>query len=240
MKILDDLISTLCFDVSVKDIRQGVFHTGVLTQHCGLAATLPRDALRQKPPMVGEPGLLLNKSTKDLVRMAYSERLLEAAIGMAAINSLLEFDADACVERNAAELILEKGAGKKIAIVGHFPFIPKIREHSDEVWVIEKNKQAGDFDEAEADNLIPRADVVAMTGTALTNHTMDHLLGLCDPNAYVILLGDTVPLSPVLFDYGVDALCGTQVVDVEMVLRCVSQGANFRQIRGTRKLTMTK
>jgi len=47
MKIIDDLISTLNFDAPVKDIRQGVFHTGVLTRYCGLAATLPRDALKQ-------------------------------------------------------------------------------------------------------------------------------------------------------------------------------------------------
>ena len=240
MKILNDLISTIKFDVSVKDIRQGVFHTGVLTRNCGLAASLPKDALRQKPPMVQEPGLLLSKSTEDLVKMAYSERLLEAAIGMATLNSLLEFDLNVCVERNAAELILEKGEGKKVAIVGHFPFIPKIRKHCDELWVIEKNKEKGDHDEMEADDLIPQANVVAMTGTALTNHTMDHLLDLCDPEAYVILLGDTVPLSPVLFDYGIDALCGTQVVDVDTALLCISQGANFRQIRGTRKLAMTK
>ena len=52
MKILDDLIAALNFNDTVKDIRQGVFHTGVLTRHCGLAATLPRDALRQTPPLV--------------------------------------------------------------------------------------------------------------------------------------------------------------------------------------------
>lgn len=92
MKILDDLISTLRFDTSIKDIRQGVFHTGVLTRNYGLAPTLPKDALRQKPPMVREPGLLLDKSTGDFAGMAYSEHLLEAAIGMATINSLLEFD----------------------------------------------------------------------------------------------------------------------------------------------------
>ena len=45
MKILDGLMSILNFDSSVKDIRQGIFHTGVLTRYCGLAATLPRDAL---------------------------------------------------------------------------------------------------------------------------------------------------------------------------------------------------
>jgi uncharacterized protein (DUF4213/DUF364 family) len=56
----------------------------------------------------------------------------------------------------------------------------------------------------------------------------------------VVMLGDTVPLSPVLFDYGVDALSGTRVVDPDLALRCVSQGANFRQIKGVKRLTMTK
>jgi len=38
MQILDDLISTLNFDAPVRDIRQGVFHTEVLTRHCRLAS----------------------------------------------------------------------------------------------------------------------------------------------------------------------------------------------------------
>ena len=75
------------------------------------------------------------------------------------------------------------------------------------------------------------ADVIGITGTAFNNHTIERLLGLCQPQAYVIILGGTAPLSPVLFDYGVDAISGTQVVDPEMVLRCVSQGATFRQIK---------
>ncbi len=240
MKILDDLISTLNFDATVKDIRQGIFHTGVLTRNCGLAATLPRDALRQEPPMVKEPGFLLDKTPLELAQLAYSQSILEASVGMATINSLLEIDENSCIELNAAELIMEKGKGKRIAIVGHFPFIPRVRKYSKEVWVIEKNPKEGDFGEAEADNLIPQADVVAITGTALTNHTLDHLLELCSPGAYVIMLGDTVPLSPILFDYGVDALSGTKVVDSDLALRCVSQGANFRQIRGVKRLTMMR
>ena len=240
MKILDDLIATLNFDVSVKEIHQGVFHTGVLTRNCGLAATLPRDALRQKPPMIKEPGFLLDKDPRELAHLAYSQSILEAAIGMATMNSLLEIEEDSCIELNAAELIKEKGRDKRVAIVGHFPFIPKVREIAREVWVIEKNPKEGDLDETEADNLIPQADVVAITGTSLTNHTLDHLLELCSPGAYVILLGDTAPLSPLLFDYGVDAISGTKVVNPELALRCVSQGANFRQIRGVRRLTMKR
>ena len=101
MKILDDLILALNFEAGVRDIRQGVFHTGVLTRNCGLAATLPRDALRQEPPMVKEPGFLLDKTPLELAQLAYSQSILEAAIGMATINSLLEIDANGCIELNA-------------------------------------------------------------------------------------------------------------------------------------------
>jgi len=240
MKILDDLMGSLDFSATVKDIRQGVFHTGVMTRYCGLAATLPRDALRQKPPQVKEPGLLLEKSPRELADLAYSESILEAAMGMATINSLLEVDENTCLELNAAEVIVEKGAGRNVAIVGHFPFTPRIRDGAKKLWVIEKNPKDDDFSEEEADTLIPSADVVAITGTALTNHTIEHLLDLCDKNAYVLMLGDTTPLSPVLFDYGLDAISGTRVVNPQQALSCVSQGANFRQIRGVRRLTMTK
>lgn len=240
MKILDDLISSLRLEAPVKDIRQGFFHTAVFTRYCGLAATLPRDALRQEGPLVKEPGFLLDKTAGEICCMAYSESLLEAAIGMAAVNSLLEVNLDACEELNAAEMILQKGEGKNVAIVGHFPFLPRVREKAKALWVIEKNPRQGDLLEAEADRFLPQADVVALTGTSLTNHTLPHLLELCKPEAFVIMLGDTVPLSPILFDYGVHALSGTRVVNAELALRCVSQGANFRQIQGITKLTMTK
>lgn len=240
MKILQDLISTLDFDAPVRDIRQGVFHTAVQTRSCGLAATLPRDALRQPPPLVQEPGSLLEKEPRQLAQLALSERILEAAIGMATINSLLDIDENSCTERNAAELILEKGSGGKVAVIGHFPFIPRIRKAVQALWVIEKNPAAQDFTEEHADRLLPQADVVAITGTALTNHTLPGLLDLCSSKAYVILLGDTVPLSPVLFEYPIDALSGTRVVDENLALRCVAQGANFRQIQGTRRLILAR
>lgn len=240
MKILDDLISHLDVHTPVRDIRMGVFHTGVLTRNCGLAATLPKDALKQEPPLMKAPGSLLQKETSDLVQFAYSNSILEAAIGMATINSLLDVDENSCKELNASEIIIEKGNDKKVAIVGHFPFLKKVRDQAKKLWVIEKNPIEDDFQEQDAEGLIPQADVVAITGTSLTNHTIEHLLKLCNPKAYVIMLGDTTPLSPILFDYGVDAISGTRVVDHETAFRCLSEGANFRQIKGIKKLTMIK
>jgi len=135
--------------------------------------------------------------------------------------------------------LFKKGENKKVAIIGHFPFVPRLLPVARELWVIERNPQEGDFAEAEAEKLLPQADVVGITGTAFTNQTIEHVLGLCNPNAYVVILGGTAPLSPVLFDYGVSAISGTKVIDPETVLRCVSQGATFRQIKGIRLLTMT-
>ncbi|QLA14801.1 DUF364 domain-containing protein [Desulfolutivibrio sulfoxidireducens] len=240
MPLLEDLIRSLDADCPVRDIRQGVFHTAVVTRHCGLAATLPRDALRQPHPQVASPGGLHERCARELAAMAFSKSILEAAMGMAAINSLLDVDETAMVERNAAELIMEKGAGKNVAVIGHFPFLPKVREKAANLWVLENNPHEGDFGPERAGELLPQADVVAITGTSITNHTFDEVIGLCSPTAYVIMLGDSVPFSPLLFDHGVDALCGSRVVDEELVLRCVSQGANFRQIKGVARMTWCK
>ena len=241
MKILDDLISTVNTDVAVTDIRQGVFHTAVVTRQCGLASTLPRDALKLPQPYVKEAGLLLQKNTKDLLLMSNSENILEAAIGMATLNSLISVNKDNCIELNARELLMEKGRNKKVAIIGHFPFISLLKEQTAELRVIERNpRDEEDYGESSAAEFLPDSDVIALTGTAFTNHTLEYLLNLCKPDSYIVMLGDTTPLSPVLFDYGIDALSGTMVVDTEQVLRCVSQGANYRKITGIRQLTMMK
>jgi len=240
LKILEDLLSSIRQDGIVKDVRQGPFQTAVLTHNCGLAATSHEYAHHQDIAPVKEAGKLIGKGALEVAKMAYSSSLLEAAVGMATINSLLEVDERNCVALNAKDLIAEKGKDKKVALIGHFPFVPELRQVVKELWVIEQHPREGDFAQSKAESLVPQADVIGITGTAFTNHTIEHLLNLCRSEAYVIVLGGTTPLSPVLFDYGVDAISGTKVIDPDTVLHCVSQGATFRQIKGTRLLTMRK
>lgn len=240
MNIIDELLSTLDYEASVGDIRLGPFQTAVLTRHCGLAST-PHDSgpHHNRTPVV-EAGLLVEKDARVLAQMANSESPFEAAIGMAAINSLIEIDDTRCAEINAGDLLARKGEGKRVAIVGHFPFVPRLRSVAKELWVIEREPQEGDFIEADSDRFLPQADVIGITGTTFTNHTLEGLLSLCNPKAYVVVLGGTTPLSPMLFDYGIDAVSGTRVIEPKTVLRYVSQGATFRQIRGIRLLTMER
>jgi hypothetical protein len=240
MKLIDDLLSTLSAEASVRDIRQGPFQTVVLTRNCGLASTPHHPHHHQDVAPVKDAGHLLEKGALELARMARSQSPLEAALGMATINSLLEIDEQRCVELNAGDLLTEKGKGKKVALIGHFPFVAKLRRAANDLWVIEEHPWEGDVAADQAETLIPQADVVGITGTAFTNHTIEHLLALCQPEAYVVILGGTAPLSPVIFDYGVDAICGTKVIDPQSVLRCVAQGATFRQIKGIRLLTMKR
>jgi uncharacterized protein (DUF4213/DUF364 family) len=188
---------------------------------------------------VRDVGNLTRKTALELAEYAKSNSLLEASIGMATINSLIDIDESKCIEKNAFEIILEKGKGKNVAVVGHFPWIPKLRERIKNFWVLEQRLREGDLPAKEADRILPQCDVVGITGTSFINHTLEGLLNLCK-EAYVLLVGPTSPLSPILFDHGIDAICGSKVIDVEKVTRSISEGATFKEITGVKLLTMAK
>lgn len=185
-------------------------------------------------------GCLHTKTARELAEYAYSDNLLEASIGVAAINSLLEVDESRAVEINAVEVLIEHGRDKSVALVGHFPFIPKLRPAVGQLWVIEQRPAEGEYPAESAADLIPQANVVAITSSTLINHTLDGLLALCHPEALVMMLGPSTPLSPVLFNYGVSILSGSRVMDEAAVLRTVGQGANFQQVEGVRLLTLRR
>ncbi len=244
MKIIEDIISTIeksTQDILVKEVRIGPFWTGVWSKYGGLASTtfIHEPAM---PPPIKEAGNLTQKSVLELCNYANSDCLLQASVGMAAINSVLEVDLNRCQSINAAEVLYEKGKNKKVVVVGHFPFVNKLREITKDLWVIERKPQSGDIPASEAKRVIPQADVIAITGTALINGTMGELLSWCPKESIVMVLGATTPLSPVWFDYGVDLVSGTRVTDPELVLRFVSEGVVFKQIhgRGVKLVTIQK
>jgi uncharacterized protein (DUF4213/DUF364 family) len=239
MNLLDDLLARLPDDVAVRSVLVGAHWTAVCSRHCGLASTITGD----KPhahEQVRDVGRLHLKSARELAEYARSENPLEASIGVAAINSLLDVDERNAVEINAAGVLAEHGRGKNVALVGHFPFIPKLRNQVGQLWVIEQHPSKGEYPAESAADVIPQADVVAITGTALINHTLDGLLALCRPDALVMVLGPSTPLSSVLFEHGATIISGARVVDEAAVVRTVGQGATFQQVEGVRLLTLRR
>jgi len=240
VKILDDLINSLAADAPVREVRIGRFWTGVWSRACGLASTTGPGEHGYGARFVQDAGSLAGRSALGLAKLAYSDSPLEAGVGLAAINSLLEVDEAGCVELNAGDLLIERGRGRRVVLVGHFPFVPALREAAARLDVLELRPQPGDTPAEEAQALVPQADIVAITGSACINRSLEGLLGLCRAASFVVVLGPTTPLSPVLFDYGADVISGTRVVEPELALRCASEAATFRQIRGIRLLTMER
>jgi len=246
--ITDRLLGTVTLDAPVRTILVGAFWTLVVLdtdQPCaGLASTLRAETGGPWPPVV-EAGRLRARSARELAGLLRSDRLIEASIGMATLNALLDLgrppeQAAALTEVNAEELVIEKGTGKRVAVVGHFPFVDRLPEYAAECHVLELRPRPGDVPADRADEVLPRADVVALTGTSLLNHTFPDLISLCRPDAFVVVLGPSTPLSPVLFEAGATAISGTVVAEPERVFDSVGQGATFRQVKrhgGVRLLT---
>jgi uncharacterized protein (DUF4213/DUF364 family) len=209
----------------------------VLSKHCGLASTFHEPHPSHRP--VKNAGSLTGLSALGLAQYARSDNVLEASIGMAAINSLIYIDETRCVTENALDVLVRKGSGKNIAIVGRFPWIPKLRALAKTLWVIEQNPREGELPAEAAEEIVPQADVVGLTATSFINHTVDRLLAL-SKNSFVVMVGPTTPLSTVLFDYGVDILAGVKVVEPDKTIHSISQGAIFSQVEGARLVTMAK
>ena len=233
MGILAEIVGTLQNDAPVREVRAGSYWVAAWSRYCGLASTLGDSTEVDVEKLRG-------KSGRALAEMALSPVWREAAVGIAAINSLLEVDEGRCHELNARDLLMERGAGKKVALVGHFPFVPQLREAVGELSVLELQPRPGDLPSSEASRVIPEADIVAITGTAFISDTMEELLSYCRPDSLVVLLGPTAPLSPILFEHGVDIICGSRVTDVAAVLTQVSMNTSFREMTGLRMLAMQR
>jgi len=199
VKIVDDLISSLGEDSVVGEVYTCTFWTAVVSRNCGLASTFREEHPHYRT--VRGAGDLRGKPASELAEYAKSGNLLEASIGMATINSLIEIDETKCVAENALDILAEKGRGKNITVVSHFLWIPELRKVARKLWGLEQRPQAGDLPAEAAEDILPQADVVGITGTSLINHTIEKLLDL-SKGSFIVLVGPTSPLSPVLFDWG--------------------------------------
>ncbi len=238
MKILEELLQDLPVEpIPVRKVIIGVHWTLVCSKHCGLGSTIVGEGPHGHSPS-NDVGQLHLKSAQELAGWVNSENLLEASIGIAAMNSLLDVDISQTEQVNASEVIARESKSKNLTVVGHFPFVDRMKTIAKNCWVIEKKPHGNDFPEDAANEYIPQSDVVAITGTAFINHTMEGLLALCRPASTVMVLGPSTPLSPILFDHGITYLSGSRVIDEESAIITIQQGAIFPQVQGVKLVTM--
>lgn len=162
-----------------------------------------------------------------------------AATGLAVINALLALDPEPAAAIDGVEWLLERAAGRDVAVIGRFPFIDgRVRPVARRVWVFERVPAEGELPESEAAGILPQAQVVVITAGTLANETLDGFVRLVDEDAVLLLLGPSTPLSSSLFELGFDALSGVRVLDVDAAVASVREGKSFRQMTGLQRVTL--
>ncbi|MGI6721177.1 MAG: Rossmann-like domain-containing protein [Anaerovoracaceae bacterium] len=133
-----------------------------------------------------------------------------------------------------------------IGMVGFMPnLIRKFQEECDKVIVFDNGQPNGGdpkiYPTAQQDELLPGCDIVIITGTAVANGTVDHLLSICGNARNIIIAGPSTPMIP-------GGWIGTPVTHLagvwwdpehaDDIFDAVGKGANIQNIKMymTRKL----
>ena len=241
-EIYDELIDGISETPTVKYYQGGYNWSRVISSEgtMGMAMTIPiltRETISTDESLTG-------KSLKDVAKLVKSWNLVEAAIGHAAINCWynhlervekcgIEHPGVTINNRDAFDVYSEDVQDKKVAIVGHFPYIEKKFEGKCQLSILERNPNIGDFIDSACEYILPEQDYVFATASTFVNKTMPRLLEL-SKNAKYILVGPSTPLTSILFDHGVHGLSGIVVNDVdrmEEILKGASMGSVVREMK---------
>jgi hypothetical protein len=216
MKLIDEIIASVEPE-PVTDIRVGLKYTAVeVKERIGLAYNFSDSIM---PPLKNAGSLI----GKDLIKLSKSWNFIEASIGCATINALLK--PKVFKKMNIFDHILKISKDyKRVGIVGRFPFIGKIRGR--EVFVFEKKPMEGALPDTAEEELLPKCDLVVISGSTFVNKSLQRLLELS--NGYTLVIGPTTPLTPILFNHGADLIAGVAAKD-KKVLEIVSQGGGTKE-----------
>ncbi len=176
------------------------------------------------PDLIGRPAACA-------IALLTSPEVALRSLAMATLNACLPVPKTHITEENAFDILGRKSQGKTVAIIGHFPGVEALRKTAGECFVLELNPAGDDIPASRAPEILPRAQVVGLSATTLLNGTFSDLMRLIAPGAFVIMLGPTTPLAPVLFNYGINVLSGAIITDAQAAIKAAETGANFRQLK---------
>lgn len=168
----------------------------------------------------------------------------EASLALAAVNASLntvrrmeELDCCRPMEQHYSDDLDFRG--KTVGIVGHMNGSERMRREAGEIFTLERDPQPGDYPDSACEYLLPRCDIVLITGSALINKTLPRLLTLSE-KAYTVLTGPSVPLCPALLDYGLDRIAGMVAADTEGLRQHVFEGRRGSPYRYAHSFILSK
>ncbi len=223
------LAESLTSRAPIRDLLVGASWTLVLGPALGASATPPPPPYPEPAPAVRGAGSLRGRPLRDLAPWIAEGNPRERALALAALGAQ-GIPAGAPLRKGRLQdWLLEAGRGKRVVVVGHFPFLERWRPAFADLQVLEFRPAPGDLPAAAAPQVLPRAQVVAITGSALANGTLPGLLNHVAPEAQVALFGPSVPPCPALFQVGIQVLGGSRFSDPEGAFRRIQEGGRLRE-----------
>ena len=230
-RLYDSLLSGLPGEGRVDAFTGGLHWFGVRAGTAMGLAMAPRE-IPASPSLAGRVG---GQDLRSVAELSKSWNWADAALGIAALNAHYNapdrVQAWACgaahlhvyqTGANAFATLLPRVAGKRVAVIGHFRGLDELARVS-QLTILERRPQPGDAPDPACEVILPEAEFVFITATTLINKTLPRLLQLC-PQAFVVLVGPTTPLTPKWFDLGVDMIAGLLIDDVPSVWKIVQEG----------------
>lgn len=227
-ELYDKLIDGIPERIPVTAYTSGETWTMVQTpNHVGVAMTVnisSRSSILKSDPC--------EVSLKELAKGAKSWNYKEASLGVAAINAY--YNQEEIIEEKSVNIQGNKDAfllygeemhGKKVAVIGHFPFIEKQLRGKCDLTILERNPKQGDYPDPACEFLLQDQDYILVTGSTIVNKTLPRLLQLKNRHSRLIMVGPSVTLSSTLYEYGVDALSGMIVTNAKKAQEIVEQGS---------------
>ncbi len=171
------------------------------------------------------PGSYARQPLASLAALWTSDNIFEHTLAVAAVNAHWNrYD----IEGSAANgLDLIENRGERTVVIGRFP---GVAERHPGIAVVEREPRPGEYPESALPDLLPKAAFVAVTASTIVNGSLPGILARCK-EAFVLMIGPSTPLSPALFDLGVDALSGFVARDLDKLAQAVSEGAAVAALR---------
>lgn len=180
-------------------------------------------------------GRLIGEKLGTIASQVHSHNPLEISLAMAAMNAYLNRSDVLTEDINGLDIFT--APGRKIAVVGRFP---GLEDRGFEPLVIELDPQEGEYPAEKSEEVIDQCDHVIITSSAIVNHTIDDLLGFAK-NKKVALVGPGTPLTPALFEHGINVLSGMIVTDPDLAFRVAVEGGAVQALKKAGRYgTLTK
>lgn len=192
---------------------------------------------------------------REVAECVKSWNFYEASIGLAAINAyynnpgvakmagVLVGDSMHVEDRIYDPFIMSQNEirGKKVTVIGHFPFIETLFSPVCEMKIIAgENPMEGDYPASAAEYLLPESDYIYIGSFCFVEKTLPRFLKLSENAKKVTIVGPSTTLAPMLFDYGVDDLSGYVIKDYERAIRMIRGAENGKIFSTGQKVAFKK